>query len=55
MGLILAQLAVAHGAGSVSVVDLNRARLARASAMGADAIDLFRRGEGLKIEVVPAA
>jgi 2-desacetyl-2-hydroxyethyl bacteriochlorophyllide A dehydrogenase len=36
MGLLLCQLAVAHGAGSVCVVDLNTARLERAAAMGAD-------------------
>ena len=37
MGLILCQLAAAHAAGSVSVVDVNVERLARAAAMGADA------------------
>jgi 2-desacetyl-2-hydroxyethyl bacteriochlorophyllide A dehydrogenase len=37
MGLILLQLAVAHASGSVSVVDPNPERLARAAALGADA------------------
>ena len=40
MGLILAQLAAFHGAASVSVVDVNPARLARASTLGADATAL---------------
>lgn len=38
MGLILTQLAAAHAAGSVSVVDRNAARLERARALGADAV-----------------
>jgi 2-desacetyl-2-hydroxyethyl bacteriochlorophyllide A dehydrogenase len=37
IGLILTQLAAAHAMGSVSVVDLDERRLARARALGADA------------------
>jgi len=50
MGLILTQIAAHHGAGSISVVDTNAARLPRAEQAGADFVasrpDEFDRPEG---------
>lgn len=55
MGLILCQLAAAHGAGSVSVVDINPARAERARAMCADlaatSADAFDRPQGWEVVI----
>jgi 2-desacetyl-2-hydroxyethyl bacteriochlorophyllide A dehydrogenase len=55
MGLMMAQLARHAGAASVSVVDLNDARLATATKLGADAVarnaDEFDRPQGWEIVV----
>lgn len=55
MGLILCQLAAAHAAGSVSVVDLNAERLARAAGLGADATardaDALGRPQGWEVVI----
>ncbi|RMI32361.1 zinc-dependent alcohol dehydrogenase family protein [Nocardia stercoris] len=55
MGLLMLQLAIAAGAGSVSVVDVNEARLAMARTLGADAAavdaDQLDRPEGWEIVI----